>query len=162
MPFKDNADSSELRVTRATTNMDPISPVASVLAIAGAAAQIAKAISRLRAFGQMPARVLALKNEVADLEVVLRQVGQVMQQKSVLPKTEQDESLHQILARAKSLLASLAIALERLAKACEGSRIKTISRSTIWYREKEMFEGFKTDIRAVKASLNVVLGVSSA
>lgn len=141
--------------------MDPLSPIASVLAIAAAATHVAKAISRLRAFGQIPGRVSALKNEVTDLEVVLRQVGHALEQGSSVPATEQ-ATLMQILARTKTVLTNLANALERLTKTCAGSRIKVISRSTIWYREKEVFEGFQRDIRGAKADLNVLLGVSNS
>lgn len=148
------------RVARVTM-ADPLSPIASVIAIATAAAQIAKAISRLRAIGEMPGRVYALKNEVTDLEVVLRQVAHALQQNNLVQANEQ-HSLKPLLTRSKSLLVDLAKALERLAKACTGSKLKVISRSTVWLREKDLFQKFQDDIRAVKANLNTILGVSNS
>lgn len=135
---------------------DPLSVVASVIALATAAAQISKAISRLRHFGEVPGRVYALKNEISDLEGVLRQVGEALEQKSLTPDNEQG-SLEQILARTKDHLAGLAKALERVANACAGGKVKIISKSAIWWKEKTLFEGFQEDIRSVKATLNLML-----
>ncbi len=140
---------------------DPLSVVASVIAIATAAAHISKGISRLRHFGEVPGRVYALKNEISDLEVVLRQVGYALEQKSLNPDNEQG-SLEQILARTKGHLAGLAKALERVANACAGGKVKIISKSVIWWKEKTLFQGFHEDIRSVKATLNLMLGAANS
>jgi hypothetical protein len=83
--------------------MDPLSIIASVLTLATAAAQIGTAISRLRHFGEVPGKIYALKNEVSDLEVVLRQIGQALKQKSLAPDNAHG-SLEQVLARTKGHL----------------------------------------------------------
>lgn len=140
---------------------DPLSVAASVLALATAAAQISKAISRLRHFGEVPGRVYALKNEVSDLEVVLRQVGHALEQKSLAPDNDQG-SLEQILARTKGHLADLAKALERVANACAGGKAKIISKSAIWWKEKTLFQGFQENIRSVKGTLNLMLGAANS
>ena len=141
--------------------MDPLSIVTSVLALAAAAAQVSTAISRLRHFGEVPGKIYALKNEVSDLEVVLRQIGQALEQKSLAPDHARG-SLEQVLARTKDHLAALAKALERVAKACTGSKIKVICKSTIWLKEKELFQSFRDDIGSVKATLNLVLGTANS
>lgn len=138
---------------------DPLSPVASAIAIAVAASQICKAISRLRAFGEVPYRVYVLRNEVTDLEVVLRQVAQALQQNSSTPGLE-EVSLKPILARSKGVLLQLATALERVSKACDGG--KFISRANIFLKERELFQGFQDDIRAIKSNLTVLLGASNS
>lgn len=140
---------------------DPLSVAASVLALATAAAQISKAISRLRHFGEVPGRVYALKNEVSDLEAVLRQIRHALEQKSLAPDNEQ-ESLEQILLRTKSHLTDLAKALERVASACAGGKVKIISKSAIWWKEKKLFQGFHEDLRTVKATLNLILGAANS
>ncbi|GAB7365782.1 hypothetical protein MBLNU230_g7117t1 [Neophaeotheca triangularis] len=140
---------------------DPLSTATGVLTIAAAAGQIARAIFRLREFGEMPTRVYRLKNEVTDLEVVLRHVGHMLQQTRLTSQSEQT-SLKQIISRTKSLLEELAKALERLAKACSQSRVRTLAKSTIWYRAKELVQSFEEDIKAVKSNLNVVLGVNNS
>lgn len=141
--------------------MDPLSIIASVLALAEAASQISKAISRLRHFGEAPAKIYALKNEISDLEVVLRQIGHALEQKSLAPDIAQG-SLEQVLARTKVRLADLTKALERVANACTGSKIKVIGKSTIWLKEKKLFQIFRDDIGSVKATLNVMLGAANS
>lgn len=140
---------------------DPLSLVASVIAIATAAAQISKAISRLRHFGEVPIRVYAIKNEVSDLEVVLRHVAHAMEHNS-LASDSQQESLERILARTKGHLTDLAAALGRVANACAGGKIKMISKSAIWWKEKALFQGFQEDIRSVKVTLNLMLSITNS
>ncbi|WEW59246.1 hypothetical protein PRK78_004715 [Emydomyces testavorans] len=140
---------------------DPLSPIASIIAIAVAASQICKAISRLRAFGEVPGRVYSLRNEVTDLEVVLRQVAHALQQNSLAPDTDQ-KSLRQILERTRGTLVDLAKALERVGNAFVGGKVKIITRSAIWFKEREPFQAFQDDIRAVKESLNIMLGASNS
>jgi hypothetical protein len=141
--------------------MDPLSIITSVLTLAIAAAQIGTAISRLRHFGGVPGKIYALKNEVSDLEVVLRQIGQALEQKSLAPDNAHG-SLEQVLARTKGHLTDLTKALERVANACTGSKIKAISKSTIWLREKALFQTFRDDIGSVKVTLNLILGTANS
>lgn len=140
---------------------DPPSVTASVVAIVAAAAHISKAISRLRHFGEVPGRVYALKNEISDLEGVLRQVERAVKQKSLDPDNEQG-SLEKVLARTKGHFADLAKALERVANACGGGKVKIISKSAIRWKEKEIFQGFEEDIRSVKATLTLMLGAANS
>lgn len=141
--------------------MDPLSITAAVIAIATAAAQISKAISRLRAYGDVPTQVYATKNEVSDLEVVLRQVAHGLEQGTLAPNTDRT-SLQPTLDRAKADLADLGRALQRVADACDGSKLKAISKTLVRAREKEVFKKLHDDIRRVKATLTLVLGVTSS
>ncbi|GFF56429.1 hypothetical protein IFM46972_10511 [Aspergillus udagawae] len=141
--------------------MDPLSSIGSVLAIATAAAQICKAISRLRAFGEVPTRVYALRNEVTELEIVLRQIAGLLQQNGLTSDADQ-ESLEVILKRTKDHLASLAETLKRVGHAFDGGKAKFIRRSAIWLNERELFQGLQDDIRAAKANLNILLGASNS
>lgn len=100
----------------------------------------------------------ALKNEISDLEGVLREVGYALEQKSLAP----DNSLEQILVRTNGHLADLAKALERVANACAGGKVKVISKSAIWWKEKTLFQGFQEDICSVKATLNLMLGAANS
>ena len=141
--------------------MDPLSIISGVLALATAAGQISTAISRLRHFGEVPGKIYALKNEISDLELVLRQIGHALEQRSLKPDNAEG-SLEQVVARTKDLLANLTKALERVANACAGSKIKVISKSTIWLREKSVFQTFRDDIASVKATLNLMLGAANS
>ncbi|KAM7215308.1 ankyrin [Rhypophila decipiens] len=134
--------------------MDPLSITTGVLAIATAAAQISKALSHLRAFGEVPRQLYALKNEVSDLEVVLRQIDYASKQ-STLVQDADTEPLDRLLDRAKMHLADLATRLERLASAA-------IKKSLIWLKEENAFKRLQVDIHTVKTSLSLVLGVANS
>lgn len=53
---------------------DPLSIAASAIAVIGAAQQVCKGVSKLRALQKAPEEFSALMNEVSDLQVVLQQV----------------------------------------------------------------------------------------
>ncbi|KAG8625551.1 hypothetical protein KVT40_005952 [Elsinoe batatas] len=131
---------------------DPISIAASVITLAAAAAQISKALSRLRAFGELPEQIHSLKNEVTDLEVVLRQIGHRFQQRIVAPAIE-DAPLRKMLSRTKVQLGSLADALERVATACADGKVNLIGRS---------FKSLHGELQAIKASFNLMLSTSNS
>ncbi|KAF2261005.1 ankyrin [Lojkania enalia] len=139
---------------------DPVSLAASIIALATAAAQISKAVSRLRAFGEVPAQVYALKNEVSDLEVVLRQVGYALEQKTLAAEAEQG-SLEPILARTKGHLTTLAQALERFAEQVSGNK-KFFSRPGLRWKGKEIFQRHQDNLRDVKSALNLIVGASNS
>jgi hypothetical protein len=65
------------------TMTDPLSVSVSVVALIGAAHKISSAISYLRKIGHVPIRVYVLKNEVTDLEVVLKQAAGAIQQNNL-------------------------------------------------------------------------------
>ena len=131
---------------------DPFSIAASVFTLAAAAGQLSKVISRLRHFGEVPGRLYALKNDISDL---------ALEQHSLAPDNDQGQ-LQRILSRTKSHLADLGEALERVANACTGSKVKIISKSTIWWKEKALFHSFQEDIRSAKATLNLMLGAANS
>jgi DNA repair ATPase RecN len=140
---------------------DPVSIAVNVIAIATAASQISKAISHLRKLGQVPGRVYALRNEVTDLEVVLRQVGNALQQNTLTPEN-QHGSLQEVLSRAKDNLAEISKTLERIANACDRSKAKVISRTAVWFKEKSHLQTLQDDIRTVKEIFNLMLGASNS
>ncbi|KAF3938176.1 hypothetical protein ABW19_dt0201495 [Dactylella cylindrospora] len=142
--------------------MEVVGLVASIITLAEAAGNIGKAISRLRAFGDVPQQVYALKNEVSDLEVVLRQVGKALESHT-LPANSDPETLEGVLVRTKTRLEELAKALERAAKASAGGRLyKVVGRSTIWWKWDTVFQKFQNEIREVKVALSLILGTSNA
>ncbi|KAF3920185.1 Ankyrin-1 [Arthrobotrys entomopaga] len=142
--------------------MEPIGLVASLLTLAHVANKIGKAISRLRKFGEVPQQVYALKNEVSDLEVVLRQVGQALQS-NALPANGNQAALESIVGRIKSHLTALGEALDRAGKAAgSGNVYKVLGRAPIWWKWDVQFQKFQTDIRTAKENLNLILGVSNS
>jgi hypothetical protein len=142
--------------------MDPLSIATGVLAIASAAAKIGRAISYLRAFGEVPRRMYLLKNEVSDLEIVLRQLDHALRGRQTLTPDADAEALRSILVRTKGHLVSLAKVVERVANACRGGKLSPISRTTIWWKEKTTFQDLQKDIHEVRESLALILGASNS
>lgn len=139
--------------------VDPFSIAASVVTHAAVAGQIGIAISRLRHFGGVPGRVHALKNDISDLDVVLRQVTHALEQKSLVPDNDRG-SLAQILDRTKCHLSDLGKGLERVANACDGGEVKICSKIAIWQTEGLPLQGFQEDICSTKSFLNLMLGAA--
>lgn len=138
---------------------DPLSLVASIIAVATVAAQISQAISNLRGLGKVPDQLYALKNEVTDLEIVLRQIGDSIEQRDVIQGTDSG-SLREVLQRAKEKLAELAKVLGSIADACIGGKTKIVNRAVVWWKEKGHLQALQDDICTVKATLNLMLGAS--
>jgi hypothetical protein len=141
--------------------MDPLSFTASLIAVVAAATQISKALSRLRAFGKVPDQICSLKNEVTDLEVVLRQLGHRLHQDGLPPTSLEHESLSQILERTKGELGTIALRVERLATAfSKQNKTKIISCSAIWLKERSKFEQSQKDIKCLRETLSLMFDVS--
>ena len=138
---------------------DPLSLVASVITVASAAASISKAISGLRILGELPARLHVLKNETADLEVVLRQMGAILEKRQMIPDAEH-ASIHTLLRRANDKLSELSKLLNRIADQIVGSKAKMINRAAIWWKEKSQLQTLQEELRAVRVALNMMLGAS--
>ena len=63
--------------------MDPLSLAAGVIAVAGLAASTYKTIADLRSLCKgLPGRLHAVSNEVADLELVLKQVATLLEERA--------------------------------------------------------------------------------
>ncbi|ETN40840.1 uncharacterized protein HMPREF1541_05120 [Cyphellophora europaea CBS 101466] len=140
--------------------MDPLSIACSALALAGVAAKIYDAISTLRRIGEVPGKVNVLKQDIKELEGLLRLVSGALNEQSCVPEASQ-EVLTDALAGAKGSLEKLGQALGRLTDACAGSRIKIISKTTIWIREETVFQRLREDVASVKGTLSNVLGTLS-
>ena len=145
--------------------MDPLSITASVVAVATLAAQIAGALAELRALcKQLPGRVHALSNEVSDIEVVLLQVAKVIEERSCspIPITETDHTtIPQLLKKAESKLNELKSIIGSLAVSSKRNNV-TIFRAGLWRKEQPRLHALQEDIKAIKSSLNVILGASNS
>lgn len=138
---------------------DPLSFAASINAIAGVAGAITSTISRLRSIQALPARLHAVSNEVADLEVVLRQVAaNVTERKaSLLPGSGDEDALPDVLRRANEKLLELKDTLDRVIKSCVSGNGRFVSRARAWYGEKPKIQELQGELHTIKASLNIML-----
>ena len=141
------------------TMTDPLSVTVSVITLIGAAHKISSAISYLRKIVHVPARVYVLKNEVTDLEVVLKQAAGAIQQNNL---DGQDEAFKATLGDAKKKLAEVSSTIERIGNALERNKSKFIKRNAISAKEMANLETLLIDIRALKESFGLMLGLSTS
>lgn len=140
--------------------MDPLSAVASVVAVATLAAQVTTAFAELRKdTAELPGRLHALSNEVADIKFVLYQVAAVVQERQRLSEIDQN-SIPVLLQQAETKLKDLRNILDRLAGSCTRKRV--LWRASVWRRWLPKLQALQADIRAIKCSLNVLLGASNS
>ncbi|KAI1373935.1 ankyrin repeat-containing protein-like protein [Hypoxylon crocopeplum] len=138
---------------------DPLSFAASIIAVATLAANITAALSKLRAVNDLPGRLHAINNEVADLEVVLRQVGSVATKRHALPEGVGQVALSDILHRAEAKLRELDAIVQRLIQSCVGTA-KFVVRAKAWWTEKPKLEALQEELHTIKATLNIMLGAT--
>lgn len=140
--------------------MDPVSVTASVIAIATVAAQVTTAFAELRKDSvELPGRLHALSNEVADIEFVLYQVAAVLQERNCLSDDDK-QSIPALLGQADAKLKQLKNILDRLAGLC--TRRRVLLRASVWRKWLPKLQELQADIRGIKCSLNVLLGASNS
>ena len=139
---------------------EPLSLVASIIAVATVAAQITSTLSKLRVICELPGRLHALSNELTDLQVVLRHVGTTVDDGTAQP-SEEKETILQLLQRAESKLSELNVIIQRLTVSCV-SKGKCVVRAATWWKEKPQLQALQEDLHEIKASLNMLLGVSNS
>ncbi|KAH8432453.1 uncharacterized protein LDX57_010089 [Aspergillus melleus] len=141
--------------------MDPLSISTSVFAIATLAAQTCSAFSDLRSLCQnLPGRLHAVNNEVADLNYVLFQISLLVNDRACLPESKLSAIPH-ILKQADNKLAEIRDIVNQLNAACRASRV-SIFRAHAWRKEQGRLQALQEDIRTVKANLNIILGASNS
>ncbi|TGJ79061.1 hypothetical protein E0Z10_g9705 [Xylaria hypoxylon] len=120
--------------------MDPLSLAASIVAIVTLANAVTAAISDLRSTCKsLPGRLHAVHNEVADLELVLFQLAELIKMRACLPDSE----------------------VRTLTSAYLASRSPLIGANA-WRKEQGKLQTLQEDIRTVKCSLNIMLGASNS
>lgn len=143
--------------------MDPLSVTASVLAIASLAASTCSAISDLRSLCKgLPGRLHAISNEVADLELVLTEVSMLLADRhDRLGFQRAFKAIPHLLSQAEVKLIELDAIVQRLMVASRDSKLPILGAS-IWRKEQGHLKALQDDIRTVKSSLNILLGVSNS
>ena len=140
--------------------MDPLSAAASIIAVATLAGQVGKAFAELRRdCSELPGRLHALSNEVADIDFVLRQVASVLQERNGLSDNDAN-SIPPLITQADAKLKELKGILDRLAETC--TRRRVLLRASVWRKWHPKLQALQADIRAIKCSLNVLLGASNS
>lgn len=147
-------------ISAPSASMDPLSAAASVIAIATIAGQVGKAFAELRRdCSELPGRLHALSNEIADIEFVLHQVATVLQERNCLSDCDK-ESIPRLLTQADVKLTELKSILDSLGGTSKRGRV--LLRANVWRKLYPKLQALQVDIRTIKCSLNVLLGASNS
>ncbi len=84
--------------------MDPLSITASILTILGAGGQVAKGIAKIRALKYAPDILLALNNEIADIQYLVQDVNHVARQHEEAHETKFTASVCRALEKVRETL----------------------------------------------------------
>ena len=143
--------------------MEPLSLAASVIAVAGLAAKTGSAFHHLRqACKTLPGRLNALSNEVADIELVLRQVALVVEERVHDPIfRDQQTNIPHLLKQGRTKLDELAVIVQRLTEISADTRVP-LFRVAAWRKDQPRLFVLQEDIKTVKCSLNIILGASNS
>ena len=139
---------------------EAIGIAASVVTLASLAIKLSSTFSQLRVVQELPGRLYALNNEVTDFQVVLRFISRVLAERTTLP----DDGLAQfpkLLERAETVLVNIGDSIERVSKHCV-QRKTFMKRAAAWWKEEPRLRSLQEDLYSVKASLNVLLGISTS
>ena len=135
---------------------DPLSIIASIIAVLGAAESAGKTLNRIRDMMNAPDEVLALGNEISDLTVVLKHVETyVTGANGAVISLEHLEHLSLLVKRAHSKLAQLGqIMHDHLPESRRADRRRSPLRLS-WALLKTKVNGFRVDLRDIKLSMIV-------
>ena len=135
---------------------DPLSIIASIIAVLGAAESAGKALNRIRDMMNAPDEVLALGNEISDLTVVLKHVETyVTGANGAFISLEHLEHISLLVKRAHSKLAQLEqIMHNHLPESRRANRRRSPLRLS-WALLKTKVNGLRVDLRDIKLSMIV-------
>ena len=131
---------------------------ASVVALATLAAQVSSGLSKLRTVHELPGRLYALNNELADFQAVLCHLNQVLEERKQL-LDDGPSTLSDLLENAQHELLALRDSIGCVNKHCVDGK-KFMTRATIWWKEQSRLEVRQEALHSIKASINVLLGTS--
>lgn len=125
------------------------------------AAQVADAFIKFRTVcKEVPGRVHALSNEVADLQLVLQYLSAVTDERR---QQTSDDQLHIpiLVSQAEEILQEIKKIVEALTKICASSN-RVFLRASQWRKFDPKLRSLKDAINAIKSSINLLIGASNS
>ncbi|KKF92403.1 Serine/threonine-protein phosphatase 6 regulatory ankyrin repeat subunit B [Ceratocystis platani] len=137
--------------------MDPLSFTASIIAVVGLAGSVVKGLNDLAgAFRDAPGEILALNNEVADLQAILSDASQFARPRSSCPP-DISPSFSSLIGHLASVQENLS-QLEDLLDKCvtNGSKLTIQTR---WVRKRHRAKTIQTALRSARENLHLSLAL---
>lgn len=141
--------------------MEPVSLIASIIGIVQFSSQICSSISDLRSLCKtLPGRIHAVSNEVADLELVLLRVNDLLGERAALPESNYLAVPH-LLKQCRLKLDEVESIVNNLTRIYLRSKMP-LSLMHAWRSDQERLKELQDDIRTIKSSLNIMLGAANS
>ena len=138
---------------------DPFSVTVGILTLLGATGTVGKFLKEVIGLRKGPEILLALNNELVDLQILVQDVRGVLLQQFDIPEQVPDEGLVRSLAKVRVVLSEfenlLAYGLSRVSR--DGSQLE-LDKSN-WLRHKSRLHEIKDQIRVSKEDLAVALAL---
>ena len=126
--------------------MDPLSLTASIIAVLGAIGSISNGLQKLSSLHHAPMTLLALNNEISDLQLIIRMTHDLLQDQENIANADSinpSEYLRPLLVRAKDKLLELDMLIHyRLTASGRNGEVEL--NGLTWTREHRRLRLFKT------------------
>ena len=147
--------------------MDPLSLVASIITVVGVGGKATKAIRKLALVKDAPEIVLALNNEITDLNLTMLAIQDILQKHQSDTPTSGDQNwqvkmyqnVSSSLSQTKDKVTRLELLHDRLERIM--SEPKT-SKKIAWLCEQTELKSVQEDLRSARQKLISVLGMLNA
>ncbi|KAG8531898.1 uncharacterized protein KY384_003534 [Bacidia gigantensis] len=132
--------------------MDPFSATASVLAILGAVGKIAKGLRKVLGLRHAPSVLLALNNEISDLQLVVSDVHDILrtvEEHQIAPLKSTVNALERVKSTLLGLEKFVVYGLTTVSKDDSFQKVDKIA----WAQLEHRFSTYKDNLRENKAAL---------
>ena len=138
--------------------MDPLSLTASIIAIVGAGSTLAQTVKKIASLRGAPAVLLALNNEIADLQLALHAIIDVYEGGHTVQESTA-ASLSSTLLQIRTSIEQLVGLVARVQKPSNGPTDGLKLNRVAWLREQSRLNGVNNDIRDCRQKLVSLTGL---
>ena len=138
--------------------MDPLSLTASIIAIVGAGSKLAQTVKKIASLRGAPAVLLALNNEIADLQLALLAIIDVYEGGHTVQESTA-ASLSSTLLQVRTSIEQLVGLVARVQKPSNGATDGLKLNRVAWLREQSRLNGVNNDMRDCRRKLISLTGL---
>ena len=138
---------------------DPLSLAASILTLLGAGGAIGRTLKKVVALRHAPAILLALNNEVADLDNVVRTIDTVLHRHKNILELASIGYLGESLDKIRQALSTFENLISYELTVIEGKDSHLRLDKSTWLRAESKVRALKDELRAEKADVCLALSV---
>lgn len=138
--------------------MDPLSLTASIIAIVGAGSTLAQTVKKIASLRGAPAVLLALNNEIADLQLALLAIIDVYEGGHTVQESTA-ASLSSTLLQVRTSIEQLVGLVARVQKPSNGANDGLKLNRVAWLREQSRLNRVNNDMRDCRRKLISLTGL---